>query len=114
MATDKLVGNASRNGFETAIVLGGKDIPLYAKAVALNKDDKIQGFTASIDIVSGRLYGESSSIWNSTSRESSEYGDQYEDPKDNGDDQKDASGQLSVPLGLVLSAIAAVLLGNGL
>ncbi|CAM1509280.1 Fc.00g030190.m01.CDS01 [Cosmosporella sp. VM-42] len=107
------MGKSSRNGFETEINLDGK-IPPYAKAVALSRDNKIQGFTAVVDIRSGKLYGQSSSIWNSTSRGSSEYNDQYGDSKDDGDDQTDASGRLGTSFGLILSAITATFLGQEL
>lgn len=63
---DALVGNSTRNGFETAIVLGGKQVPRYGRVAALTREGSIQGLTKSVDLLTGKLYGESSSIWNST------------------------------------------------
>lgn len=57
------VGNSTRMGFETLIVLDGKQIPRYARAAAFDKHGEVQGLTASVDIVSGKILGKSSSIW---------------------------------------------------
>ncbi|KAF7554186.1 hypothetical protein G7046_g6884 [Stylonectria norvegica] len=87
----KLIGKSSRQGFETAIILNEKDVPPYAKAFALTRQGDIQGFTRSIDLVSGKLSGEGSSIWNTTRQQSNP--DEYPDPKGDAHDKEDGSGR---------------------
>lgn len=73
-ASHRQVGKSTRMGFETTIMLDGKRIPRYVKAFALDKHGEVQGATASIDIVSGKTHGESSSIWRLATDTESESG----------------------------------------
>ncbi|KAM0339207.1 hypothetical protein ACHAPU_011009 [Fusarium lateritium] len=59
----QLLGNSSRFGFETEIHLDEASLPKSARAVAVSKSGKVLGSTATVDLASGELHGNSSSIW---------------------------------------------------
>lgn len=58
----KVIGNSTRTGFETEILLEGFAHPKFARAAALDKDGEVLGLTATVDIASGEIHGNSSSI----------------------------------------------------
>ncbi|KAF4464797.1 hypothetical protein FALBO_8342 [Fusarium albosuccineum] len=59
----RLIGNSTRTGFETEIHLEGQSYPKFARAAALDKDGEVIGLTATVDIASGQIHGNSSSVW---------------------------------------------------
>ncbi|RMJ10030.1 hypothetical protein CDV36_010340 [Fusarium kuroshium] len=59
----RVIGNSTRAGFETEIRLEGDAHPKFARAAALDKDGEVLGLTATVDIASGEIHGNSSSIW---------------------------------------------------
>ncbi|WAO89305.1 DUF1992 domain-containing protein [Fusarium falciforme] len=58
----KVIGNSTRTGFETEILLEGFAHPKFARAAALDKDGEVLGLTATVDIASGEIHGNSTSI----------------------------------------------------
>ncbi|KAJ4269717.1 hypothetical protein NW762_001385 [Fusarium torreyae] len=60
---NRLLANSTRSGFETEIRLEGQPLPKTVRAVAVSKNSKTLGSTATVDLASGELHGNSSSIW---------------------------------------------------
>ncbi|KAF5642568.1 hypothetical protein F52700_3138 [Fusarium sp. NRRL 52700] len=59
----RLLANSSRFGFETEILLETLPLPRSARAVGVSKSGKILGSTATVNLASGKLQGNSSSTW---------------------------------------------------
>ncbi|KAF5673036.1 hypothetical protein FHETE_3521 [Fusarium heterosporum] len=105
-ALPQLLGNASRFGFETEVHLDKALLPKSARAVAVSKSGKVLGSTATVDLASGELHGNSSSIW--VLKANPFEGEPSDDPggEEKGDDKEDFSPQtkpsiyLSQPLPL--------------
>ncbi|KAF5561355.1 hypothetical protein FPHYL_6194 [Fusarium phyllophilum] len=62
-SSPRLLANSSRFGFETEILLETLPLPRSARAVGVSKSGKILGSTATVDLASGELHGNSSSTW---------------------------------------------------
>ncbi|KAF4342564.1 hypothetical protein FBEOM_3482 [Fusarium beomiforme] len=62
-SSPRLVANSSRSGFETEIRLEALPLPKSARAVGVSQSGKILGSTATVDLASGELHGNSSSMW---------------------------------------------------
>ncbi|KAJ9417206.1 ASST-domain-containing protein [Fusarium oxysporum] len=62
-SSPRLIANSSRFGFETEILLETLPLPRSARAVGVSKSGKILGSTATVDLASGELHGNSSSTW---------------------------------------------------
>ncbi|SPJ82206.1 uncharacterized protein FTOL_09611 [Fusarium torulosum] len=92
-ASPQLLGNSSRIGFETEIRLDESSLAKSARAVAVSKSGKILGSTATVDIATGELHGNSSSIWVLKANPSS--GEPSDDPgsekKEDGGEEEDVS-----------------------
>ncbi|KAL6412841.1 uncharacterized protein AUP68_04050 [Ilyonectria robusta] len=93
------------------IVLDEKHIPRYARAAAFDKHGEVQGLTASVDIVSGKILGKSSSIWrlatdtDEDNREGDFDGHDYED-------EEDAATHPSMPLTSVVALLVTIIMGH--
>lgn len=93
----------------------GDGIPRYAKVVALTKENHVQGLTATIDIMTGQRFGESSSIWNVTDTGSHLGSDDLKDWEGNKDkDNESSEGGLISPSGFFLGLIILNIIWNGL
>ncbi|KAF5715237.1 hypothetical protein FMUND_6957 [Fusarium mundagurra] len=62
-SSPRLLANSSRFGFETEILLEALPLPRSARAVGVSKSGKILGSTATVNLASGELHGNSSSTW---------------------------------------------------
>ncbi|KAM5345612.1 hypothetical protein ACJ41O_011473 [Fusarium nematophilum] len=103
----RMIGNSSRTGFETAIYLEGEAHPKFARAAALDKDGEVLGLTAIVDIVSGEIHGNSSSVWK-LMNESSD-GDVVDGPREeDGTDEEDAAIPVRAPSSAMFALLVAV------
>ncbi|RKK45953.1 hypothetical protein BFJ67_g8453 [Fusarium oxysporum f. sp. cepae] len=79
-SSPRLLANSSRFGFETEILLETLPLPRSARAVGVSKSGKILGSTATVDLASGELHGNSSSTW--IVRANTPDGEPRDDPHD--------------------------------
>ncbi|KAK2694305.1 hypothetical protein QWA68_008006 [Fusarium oxysporum] len=79
-SSPRLLANSSRFGFETDILLETLPLPRSARAVGVSKSGKILGSTATVDLASGELHGNSSSTW--IVRANTPDGEPRDDPHD--------------------------------
>lgn len=83
--------------------------------VALTKENHVQGLTATIDIMTGQRFGESSSIWNVTDSGSHPGSDDLKDWEGNKEkDNKSSDGGLILPSDVLLALIILNIMWNGL
>ncbi|KAL6363740.1 hypothetical protein LRP88_03162 [Fusarium phalaenopsidis] len=106
----KVIGNSTRTGFETEILLERFAHPKFARAAALDKDGEVLGLTATVDIASGEIHGNSSSIWKIRPDPSDE--DIINNLEEKGGDkeeaEEDASFHASPSMGLVFAMAVIV------
>lgn len=82
--------------------------------VALTKENHVQGLTATIDIMTGQRFGESSSIWNVTDSGSHPGSDDLKDWEGNKDkDSESSDGGLILPSSCFLGLIILNIILNG-
>ncbi|KAI1021720.1 hypothetical protein LB503_013238 [Fusarium chuoi] len=62
-SSPRLLANSSRFGFETEIILETLPLPRSARAIGVSKSGKMLGSTATVNLASGELHGNSSSTW---------------------------------------------------
>ncbi|KAF4981793.1 hypothetical protein FZEAL_2466 [Fusarium zealandicum] len=91
----EIIGNSTRTGFETEIRLEADNHLKFARAAALDKDGEILGLTAIVDIASGRIHGNSSSVWKL--RNDSTDGDTVSGPEGGDEDDEEDSAYLTKP-----------------
>ncbi|GKU18280.1 hypothetical protein FLAG1_05126 [Fusarium langsethiae] len=109
-STPRLLANSSRVGFETEIRLESLELPppRYARAVAVSKSGKILGSTATVDLASGELRGNRSSVWILTPQPSDEEPiDRHPDGKKKEDDDEEDTASQTKPS---VSSLFALLL----
>ena len=106
----KVIGNSTRTGFETEILLEGSAHLKFARAAALDKDGEVLGLTATVDIASGEIHGNSSSIWKIRPDPSDEDIINYPEGKkgDKEEKEEDASFHASPSMGLVFAMAVIV------
>lgn len=105
----KVIGNSTRAGFETEIRLEGDAHPKFARAAALDKDGEVLGLTATVDIASGEIHGNSSSIWKVRPDPSDEdIISNPEEKKEDKEEEEDAAFHTSPSMGLVFAMVAIV------
>ncbi|RGP68181.1 hypothetical protein FLONG3_8256 [Fusarium longipes] len=111
-STPRLLANSSRLGFETEIRLDGlgSPSPRSARAVAVSKSGKILGSTATVDLASGELRGNRSSIWILTPQPLDQEPSEHPDDQMKSDDEEDAASQAKPSMSslAILLAIAFV------
>ncbi|KAM0191237.1 hypothetical protein ACHAPI_008991 [Fusarium lateritium] len=109
-ASPQLLGNSSRIGFETEIHLDESSLPKSARAVAVSNSGKILGSTATVDLATGEIHGNSSSIW--VLKASPSDGDPSDDPgsEKKGDDgeEEDASSCTKPSMSSVFALLFAI------
>ncbi|CAF3572486.1 unnamed protein product [Fusarium graminearum] len=111
ISTPRLLANSSRSGFETEINLGGLGLPSpgSARAVAVSKSGKILGSTATVDLASGRIHGNRSSVWILTPQPSDEESvDHHPAGKKKEDDEEDAAYQTKPSVSSLFALLLAI------
>ncbi|KAL6914364.1 hypothetical protein FSHL1_012037 [Fusarium sambucinum] len=109
-STPRLLANSSRSGFETEIHLEGLGLPppRSARAVGISKSGKMLGSTATVDLASGELRGNRSSVWILTPQPSDEEpSDHHPDGKKKADDDEEDTASQTKPS---VSSLFALLL----
>ncbi|UZP42550.1 hypothetical protein NXS19_010366 [Fusarium pseudograminearum] len=110
-STPRLLANSSRSGFETEIHLGGLGLPSpgSARAVAVSKSGKILGSTATVDLASGEIHGNRSSVWILTPQPSDEEPiDHRPDGKKKEDDEEDTAYQTKPSVSSLFALLLAI------
>ncbi|KAF4455830.1 hypothetical protein F53441_1911 [Fusarium austroafricanum] len=108
-SSPQLIANSSRFGFETEIILEVFPLPRSARAVGVSKSGKILGSTATVDLVSGELHGNSSSTW--VLRVDPPEGEPRHDPHNkakNQEDEEDSAAHAKPCVGSVFALVLAI------
>ncbi|KAG4271160.1 hypothetical protein FPRO04_11240 [Fusarium proliferatum] len=107
-SSPRLVANSSRFGFETEILLETLPLPRSARAIGVSKSGKILGSTATVNLASGDLHGNSSSTW--IVRANTPDGEPRDDPHGEGNqgDKEDFAFHTSPPVSSVFALLLAI------
>ncbi|KAH7182940.1 ASST-domain-containing protein [Fusarium flagelliforme] len=109
-SSPRLLANSSRVGFETEIGLEGLglSLPRTARAIAVSKSGKTLGSTAIVDLASGKLNGNSSSIWKLKPQPSDEEPSDRPDSKKKPDDEEDTASQAKPSVSSLFALLLAI------
>ncbi|VTT62341.1 unnamed protein product [Fusarium fujikuroi] len=107
-SSPRLLTNSSRFGFETEILLGTLPLPRSARAIGVSKSGKILGSTATVNLASGELHGNSSSTWIVSANTPD--GEPRDDPHGEGNqgDKEDFAFHTSPPVSSVFALLLAI------
>ncbi|KAF5705507.1 hypothetical protein FGLOB1_7891 [Fusarium globosum] len=111
-SSPRLLANSSRFGFETEILLETLPLPRSARAIGVSKSGKILGSTATVNLASGELHGNSSSTW--IVRANTPDGEPRDGPHGEGTqgDKEDFAFHTSPPVSSVFALLLAVALNH--
>ncbi|KAF5027191.1 hypothetical protein F66182_679 [Fusarium sp. NRRL 66182] len=104
----RLIANSTRSGFETEIWLEGSSHPRFARAVAVGKNGKVLGSTATVDLASGKLHGNSSSTWTLKTDPSDEDPGDEPDDETKEEDEEDLAPHAKPSVSSVLALLLAI------
>ncbi|KAJ4019043.1 hypothetical protein NW766_002743 [Fusarium irregulare] len=109
-SSPRLLANSSRVGFETEIGLEGLGLwlPKTARAIAVSKSGKTLGSTAIVDLASGKLNGNSSSIWKLKPQPFDKEPSGRPDSKKKPDDEEDTASQAKPCVSSLFALLLAI------